>query len=81
MKVKWLEHTIFTGIETVSRSRMRITEIAEPFTMKLRVVDMRGQEVPYAEVILMRDGAIVGSYATDGDGFVEISQLSFPNTK
>ena len=75
VKVKWLGHIIFTGIETVSRSRMKITEIAELFTMKLRVVDMRGRGVPYAEVVLMRGGAIVGSYATDGDGFVEISQL------
>jgi len=66
---------VFTGTETVSRSRTTITEIGELFTIRVRVVGAAGQGLPFAKVVIKRAGAEIGTYTTDEGGFLEVRKV------
>ncbi|MEM2332894.1 MAG: hypothetical protein QXF28_08300 [Nitrososphaerota archaeon] len=68
-------YTVFSGAQTVSRSKTTITVIGELFSLKVRVVGAAGQGLPFAKVTVKRAGAEIGTYTTDAGGFLEITKL------
>jgi hypothetical protein len=67
--------TVFSGAQTVSRSKTTITVIGELFSLKVRVVGAAGQGLPFAKVVVKRAGAEIGTFTTDAGGFLEITKL------
>jgi len=66
---------VFSGSETVSKSKTTLTFIGELFTLKVRVVGAAKQPLPYAKVVVKRGGAEIGTFTADESGVVEVPNL------
>ena len=69
------ESLLYSGVIEVSRARTSLTIVIELYDLRVKVEGVLGQPLPYAKVVLRREGVEVGAYAADSGGYLEVRGL------